>query len=166
MLATIRKNFRLIAQKLGSGRVFLFRKSSSAFWIGQASILMLSICNSNRFQVTQLATIHKNFRLLAIKLRKCGRILKKDLGNLLSWFCSVCFGLPFFVSVQLKHRNSLFRQRRETTERNVLFWILPKLVSVPILLVSKRNWFRWTPYLRLTFMGSKYPSQQYEFSEN
>jgi len=34
MLSTICKTFKLIAQKLRSGRVFLFRKSSSAFWIG------------------------------------------------------------------------------------------------------------------------------------
>jgi hypothetical protein len=37
-----------------------------------------------------------------------------------------------FVSVQLKHRKSLFQYRSETTETNVLFRIVPKLVSVPV----------------------------------
>ena len=44
-----------------------------------------------------------------------------------------------FVSVQSKHRNSLFRYRSETTETNVLFRIVPKLVSVPVSVVSNRN---------------------------
>jgi hypothetical protein len=44
-----------------------------------------------------------------------------------------------FVSFQLKHRNSLFRYRSETTKTNVLFGIVPKLVSVPISVVSNRN---------------------------
>jgi hypothetical protein len=42
---------------------------------------------------------------------------------------TVSVGL-LFVSVQSKHRNSLFRYRSETTETNVLFQIVPKLVSV------------------------------------
>jgi hypothetical protein len=50
-----------------------------------------------------------------------------------------------FVSVQSKHRNSLFRYRTEKTETNVLFRIVPKLVSVRVLVVSNRNWFRRTP---------------------
>ncbi len=36
-----------------------------------------------------------------------------------------------FVSVQSKHRNSLFRYRSEATETNILFRIVSKLVSVP-----------------------------------
>ncbi len=44
-----------------------------------------------------------------------------------------------FVSVQSKHRNSLFWYRSETTETNVLFRIVPKLVSVPVSVVSNRN---------------------------
>jgi hypothetical protein len=44
-----------------------------------------------------------------------------------------------FVSVQSKHRNSLFRYRSETTETNVLFRIVPKLVLVPVSVVSNRN---------------------------
>ncbi len=44
-----------------------------------------------------------------------------------------------FVSVQSKHRNSLFRYRSETIETNVLFRIVPKLVSVPVSVVSNRN---------------------------
>ncbi len=48
-----------------------------------------------------------------------------------------------FVSVQSKHLNSLFRYRTET---NVLFGIVPKLVLVPVLVVSNRNYFRRTPY--------------------
>ena len=47
---------------------------------------------------------------------------------------SVCL---LFVSVQSKHRNSLFRYRSETTETNVLFRIVPKQVSVPVSVVSK-----------------------------
>ncbi len=35
--------------------------------------------------------------------------------------------------------NSLFRYRSETTETNVLFRIVPKLVSVPVSVVSNRN---------------------------
>jgi hypothetical protein len=41
-----------------------------------------------------------------------------------------CFGWSFFVSVVLKHRNSLFQYESETTETNVLFRIVLKLVSV------------------------------------
>ncbi len=51
---------------------------------------------------------------------------------------TVSVGL-LFVSVQFKHRNSLFRYRSETTETNVLFRIVPKLVSVPVSVVSNRN---------------------------
>jgi hypothetical protein len=49
---------------------------------------------------------------------------------------SVCL---LFVSVQSKHQNSLFRYGSETTETNVLFWIVSKLVSVPVSVVSNRN---------------------------
>ncbi len=49
---------------------------------------------------------------------------------------TVSVGL-LFVSVQSKHRNSLFRYRTETTETKVLFRIVPKLVSVPVSVVSK-----------------------------
>jgi hypothetical protein len=52
---------------------------------------------------------------------------------------SVCFGSFFIVSVQSKHRNTLFRYRIETTETNVLFRIVSKLVSVPFSVVSNRN---------------------------
>jgi hypothetical protein len=38
-----------------------------------------------------------------------------------------------FVSVQSKHRNSLFRYRSKTTETNILFRIVPKLVLVSVL---------------------------------
>ncbi len=58
---------------------------------------------------------------------------------------TVLVGL-LFVSVQSKHRNSLFRYRSETTETNILFRIVPKLVSVPVSVVSNRNKFRRTPY--------------------
>jgi hypothetical protein len=51
------------------------------------------------------------------------------------------------VSVQPKHRNSLFRYRSETTETKVLFRIVPRLVSVLVSVVSNRNYFRRTPYL-------------------
>ncbi len=52
------------------------------------------------------------------------------------------------VSVQPKHRNSLFRYRSETTETKVLFRIVPKLVSVLVSVVSNRNYFRRTPYVQ------------------
>ncbi len=39
------------------------------------------------------------------------------------------------VSVISKHRNKLFRYWNETMETDVLFWIVPKLVSV----ISKRK---------------------------
>jgi hypothetical protein len=51
---------------------------------------------------------------------------------------TVSVGL-LFVSVQSKHRNSLFRYESETTETNVLFRIVPKQVSVPVSVVSNRN---------------------------
>ncbi len=47
--------------------------------------------------------------------------------------------------LSIKHRNSLFRYRTVTTETNALFWIVPKLVSVPVSVVSYRNSFRRTP---------------------
>ncbi len=42
-----------------------------------------------------------------------------------------------FVLVEFKHRNSLFLYRTDTNETNVLFQIVPKLVSVPVSVVSK-----------------------------
>jgi hypothetical protein len=42
-----------------------------------------------------------------------------------------------FVSVMSKRRNKLFRYRSETSETNVLFRIVPKLVSVPFSVISK-----------------------------
>jgi hypothetical protein len=51
---------------------------------------------------------------------------------------TVSVGL-LFVSIQSKHQNSLFRYRSETTKTNVLFRIVPKQVSVPVLVVSNRN---------------------------
>jgi hypothetical protein len=48
---------------------------------------------------------------------------------------SACFGWFRFVSVNFgltEKPNSLFRYRSETTETNVLFRIVPKLVSVPV----------------------------------
>jgi hypothetical protein len=44
---------------------------------------------------------------------------------------TVSVGL-LFVSVQSKHRNCLFWYRSETTETNILFRIVPKLVSVSV----------------------------------
>jgi hypothetical protein len=51
---------------------------------------------------------------------------------------TVSVGL-LFVSVESKQRNSLLRYRSETTETNILFWIVQKLVSVPVSVVSNRN---------------------------
>jgi hypothetical protein len=52
---------------------------------------------------------------------------------------TVLVGL-LFVSVQSKHRNSLFRYRSKTTETNVLFRIVPKLVLVSVSgVVSNEN---------------------------
>jgi hypothetical protein len=51
-----------------------------------------------------------------------------------------------FVSVLSKYQNSLFWYRSETTEANILFLIVLKLVSVPDSVVWNRNWFRRTPY--------------------
>ncbi len=53
-------------------------------------------------------------------------------------FKTVSVGL-LFVSVQAKRRNSLFRYKSETTKTNVLFWIVPKLVTVQVSVVSNRN---------------------------
>ncbi len=44
-----------------------------------------------------------------------------------------------FVSVQSKHRKSLFRYRSETTETNILFQIMPQLVLVLVSVVLNRN---------------------------
>jgi hypothetical protein len=57
---------------------------------------------------------------------------------------TVSVGL-LFVSVQSKHRNSLFWYRRETTETNVLFRIVLKLVSVPVSVVSIETSFEGHP---------------------
>jgi hypothetical protein len=51
---------------------------------------------------------------------------------------AVCFDLFRFVSVKSKHRNSVF-DRNETFKTNVLFQIVPKLVSPRVSVVSKRN---------------------------
>jgi hypothetical protein len=58
-----------------------------------------------------------------------------------SKICSLsnCFGLFSVCLVQSKHRNSLFLYGNEKTETNVLFRIVPKLVSVPVSVVSNRN---------------------------
>ncbi len=54
--------------------------------------------------------------------------------NLVGYFgcSSVCFG-------SFKTPNSLFRNRSKTNKTNVLFRIVPKLVSVPISVVSNRT---------------------------
>jgi hypothetical protein len=52
---------------------------------------------------------------------------------------SNCFVALLFVSVQLKHRNSLFQYRSETTETNILFQKVPKLVLVPVSVVLNQN---------------------------
>jgi hypothetical protein len=44
-----------------------------------------------------------------------------------------------FVSVQSKHQNSLCWYRTETIEKNILFWIVLKLVSVPVSVVWNQN---------------------------
>ncbi len=71
------------------------------------------------------------------KLKQTETILhfQKKYQNLL--YQTVSVALPF-VSVQSKHRNFLFRYRTKT---NILFRIVPKLVSVPDLVVSNRNQF-------------------------
>jgi hypothetical protein len=51
---------------------------------------------------------------------------------------TVLVGLLFLL-VQSKHLNSLFWYKSETTETNVLFRIVPKLVSVPVSVVSNQN---------------------------
>jgi hypothetical protein len=77
------------------------------------------------------------------KYRKNYRVSEKNnricsLSNCFGW-SPVCFG-------SIETSNSLFRYRSETTETNVLFRIVPKLVSVPVSVVSNRNYFRRTPY--------------------
>ena len=52
-----------------------------------------------------------------------------------------------FDSVQSKHRNSLFRYRTETTETNVLFRIVPKLVRFKFQLFRIENSFEGHPTL-------------------
>jgi hypothetical protein len=69
-------------------------------------------------------------------MKLCSRRPSSFLGFLL---VSVCFVLFRLVSVLPKHRNSMFRFRSETTETNVLFRIVSKLVSVPVSVVSNRN---------------------------
>jgi hypothetical protein len=54
-----------------------------------------------------------------------------SLSNCFGW-SSVCFG-----SIETSKLSVL--NRSETTETNVLFWIVPKLVSVPVSVVSNRN---------------------------
>jgi hypothetical protein len=73
----------------------------------------------------------------------------KEVWPILPHFCLFRFVSVdlLLVSVQSKHRNSLFRYRSETTETKVLFRIVPKLVSVLVSVVSKRNYFRRTPYV-------------------
>jgi hypothetical protein len=44
-----------------------------------------------------------------------------------------------FVLVQSKHQNTPFQYRTKITETNVLFWIMPKLVLVPVLVLSNLN---------------------------
>ncbi len=85
------------------------------------------------------------------KNRKTHTFSVKKLQNICS-YQTLSVGL-LFVSVQSKHRNSLFRYRSETTETNVLFRIVPKQVSVPFLVVSNRNEFRRTPYLWVRSCG-------------
>ncbi len=56
-----------------------------------------------------------------------------------------CWGGSSFVSVQSKHRNSLFWYGSGATETNVLLRIMPKLVSVPVSIVSKQTIFVGLP---------------------
>ncbi len=47
------------------------------------------------------------------------------------------FRIVFCCSAMSKHRKSLFRYWSKTTETNVLFRIVPTLVSVPVSVISK-----------------------------
>ncbi len=72
------------------------------------------------------------------KLKIFSGLKLTNLGEKYAPYQTVSVGF-LFVSVQSKHRNSLFWYRSETTETNVLFRIVPKLVSVPVSVVSNQN---------------------------
>ena len=57
---------------------------------------------------------------------------------------TLCFGWSFFCFGSIETPKLTVSVKKQNKH---LFWIVPKLVSVPVLVVSKRNWFRWTPYL-------------------
>ena len=87
------------------------------------------------------------------------RYFCSNFGPILPHFCLFRFVSVdlLLVSVQSKHRKLLFRYRSETTETKVLFRIVPKLVSVPVSVVSNRNYFRRTPYSGITYLRECIP---------
>jgi hypothetical protein len=113
---------------------------------GAMYIQMMRACGSAPF--SQNMTIYgyhgivpmSSLLFINIVLRFFAYFLVKVLFCLNNNFTfSVYFECFCFVSVQSKHRNTLFRYRTETTETNLLFRIDSKLVSVPVSVVSNRN---------------------------
>ncbi len=102
--------------------------SSVCFGSIETSKLSVSVTNRNK--------LFRNKPKKTKKTRKTLNFLKKLAKY--APYQTVSVGL-LFVLVQSKHRNSLFRYRSETTETNVPFRIVPKLVSVPVLFILNRN---------------------------
>ncbi len=124
----------------------LFGWSSVCFGSIETSKLSVSVysrsktteTNRNKLKQTETNRNNPNFFLKNIKI--C------SLSN--------CFGCsPVFFWF---NRNSLFRYRTET---NVLFRIVPKLVSV----VLNRNQFRRTPWVYITCMPSGVNDKLYNY---
>ena len=90
----------------------------------------------------------------------------KEVWPILPHFCLFRFVSVdlLVVSVQTKHRNSLFRYRSETTETKVLFRIVPKLVSVLVSVVSNRNYSKDTLVTSKAGRSSLLYSRSLEFT--
>jgi hypothetical protein len=97
--------------------------------------LFFGVCGS---QKRNLGGLFRCFGLVS-KQTKPTKLMVWGIKRFIFKQICCCFSWPFFVSVVLKHRNSLFQYESETTETNVLFRIVLKLVSVPVLVVSIRN---------------------------
>ena len=116
MLPTTCKNFRLIAQKLGSGRVFLFCKNCLTFDIFKDFLVCFS---SFRNKSVCFSCLYIHFRFVSVHFKT----------NLYVSVVSMhIFGLFWFILKQ----NCLFRLFRNSFET-------PKQTETRLSLVSKTN---------------------------
>ncbi len=125
-------------KKIGSNRNKQNKICFGVFWF--VSWNQNSVCFGLLWCFEFISKQTKQTELFRNKLKQTETTLnfqKKIPKDALSQTVSVAL---LFVMVQSKHQNSLFRYRSETTETNVLFQIVPKLVSVQVSVALNWNY--------------------------